>query len=392
MTTVDPGTPTWMRTHNDRTAFRLLLEHGPLSRSSLGKLSGLSKPTAGAMILRLERVGLIEPMGEIAANRGPNATVYGVRRDVMTGVAISILADTIEAVLTDPVDSDRPVVVLPLAGVERSPEHDVNSAIDAACAAAGVARSSVSVVAIGVQAAVDVAGDELSFTDTLPGWPQSGARQRIERATGMTVIVDNDVNLAAIAERALGVTQDASSFTYFWIGEGLGVGVDIDGQIQRGSSGSAGEIGYLEVPRSAAAIDPAASDLTDLLGGPAIAALMGSRGQRLRVALRSVDAQHPAWRSVADRVALALAPIVALLDPASIVLGGPTGVAGGDHLASLVQDRIDGVQYPRPEVRGARPHIAIRASTTGSESILLGARQVLVAHIRAQLEAAIVAA
>ena len=133
------------------------------------------------MILRLERVGLIEPMGEIAANRGPNATVYGVRRDVMTGVAISILADTIEAVLTDPVDSDRPVVVLPVAGAERSPEHDVNSAIDAACAAAGVARSSVSVVAIGVQAAVDVAADELSFTDTLPGWPQIGARQRIER-------------------------------------------------------------------------------------------------------------------------------------------------------------------------------------------------------------------
>ena len=89
------------------------------------------------------------------------------------------------------------------------------------------------------------------------------------------------------------------------------------------------------------------------------------------------------WGSVADRVALALAPIVALLDPASIVLGGPTGVAGGVRLASLVQHRIDAVQYPRPDVRGARPHIAVRASTTGSESILLGARQVLVAHIRA---------
>ncbi|GAA1978321.1 ROK family transcriptional regulator [Microbacterium pumilum] len=391
MTAVDPGTPTWLRTHNDRTAFRLLLEHGPLSRSKLGKLSGLSKPTAGAMILRLERVGLIEAMGEIAATRGPNATVYGVRRDVMTGVAISILADTIEAVLTDPVDSDRPVVVLPVAGADRSPENDINSAIDAACAAAGVARSSVSVVAVGVQAAVDVAADELSFTDTLPGWPQTGARQRIEQATGMTVILDNDVNLAAMAERALGVTKDATSFAYFWIGEGLGVGLDIDGQIQRGTSGSAGEIGYLEVPRSAASIDPAAADFTDLLGGPAIAALMGSPGERLRAVLDHVEADDPLWGSVADRVALALAPIVALLDPASIVLGGPTGVAGGGRLASLVQHRIDAVQYPRPDVRGARPHIAVRASTTGSESILLGARQVLVAHIRARLEAAIVA-
>jgi len=391
MTTVDPGTPTWMRTHNDRTAFRLLLEHGPLSRTNLGKLSGLSKPTAGQMILRLERVGLIEPVGEVAASRGPNAVVYGVRRDVMTGVAVSILADTIEAVLTDPIDSDRPVVVIPLAGAERSPENDVSAAIDAACAAAGIARSSVSVVAIGVQAAVDVAADELSFTDTLPGWPRQGARARIEAATGMTVVLDNDVNLAAVAERALGSVRDATSFAYLWIGDGLGVGLDIGGSIERGASGGAGEIGYLEVPRSAAALDPDAADVTDLLGGPAIARLVGAPGAALRDALAGVAREDAVWESIADRIALVLGPVVALLDPAAIVLGGPTGVAGGDRLADLVQGRIDDVHYSRPDVRAARPHIAVRASTTGAQSILLGARRLLVAHIRAQLEAAIAA-
>ena len=391
MTTVDPGTPTWMRTHNDRTAFRLLLEHGPLSRTNLGKLSGLSKPTAGQMILRLERVGLIEPVGEVAASRGPNAVVYGVRRDVMTGVAVSILADTIEAVLTDPIDSDRPVVVIPLAGAERSPENDVSAAIDAACAAAGIARSSVSVVAIGVQAAVDVAADELSFTDTLPGWPRQGARARIEAATGMTVVLDNDVNLAAVAERALGSVRDATSFAYLWIGDGLGVGLDIGGSIERGASGGAGEIGYLEVPRSAAALDPDAADVTDLLGGPAIARLVGAPGAALRDALAGVAREDAVWESIADRIALVLGPVVALLDPAAIVLGGPTGVSGGDRLADLVQGRIDDVHYSRPDVRAARPHIAVRASTTGAQSILLGARRLLVAHIRAQLEAAIAA-
>ena len=62
---IDTGTPTWLRTYNDRAAFRLLLEHGPLSRSMLGKLSGMSKPTAGQMITRLERLGLISPVGEV---------------------------------------------------------------------------------------------------------------------------------------------------------------------------------------------------------------------------------------------------------------------------------------------------------------------------------------
>mgnify|MGYP000998191126 CR=1 FL=1 len=91
------GTPTWLRAQNDRTAFRLLLEHGPLSRTQLGELSGLSKPTAGQMIARLERVGLIGPVGEITGSRGPNAVAYGVRRDTLTGVAVSILADRLQA-------------------------------------------------------------------------------------------------------------------------------------------------------------------------------------------------------------------------------------------------------------------------------------------------------
>ncbi|PZQ51055.1 MAG: hypothetical protein DI570_25065, partial [Phenylobacterium zucineum] len=88
--TTSAGTPAWLASQNDRTAFRLLLEHGPLSRSQLGELSGASKPTAGQMIARLERTGLIGPVGQVSGARGPNATTYGVRTDSRTGVAVSI--------------------------------------------------------------------------------------------------------------------------------------------------------------------------------------------------------------------------------------------------------------------------------------------------------------
>src|SRR4029453_6717810 len=101
MSRAGPGTPPWLRAHNDRTAFRLLLEHGPLTRSKLGELSGLSKPTATQMLTRLERVGLIRPVGEVSGGRGPNAVSYGVRTDRITGVAVSILDRVIEAVVGD---------------------------------------------------------------------------------------------------------------------------------------------------------------------------------------------------------------------------------------------------------------------------------------------------
>lgn len=384
MTTIDPGTPTWLRAHNDRTAFRLLLEHGPLSRSRLGKLSGLSKPTAGQMIQRLERVGLIEAVGETSESRGPNAIVYGVRRDSMTGVAVSILADAIEAVVTDPTDAEHPIAVLSTEGLDRSPENDVRAAIEAACRVADVRRDSVSVVAVGVQAAVDADSDEVSLTDTLPGWPLVGARARIEQATRATVILENDVNLATISERIHGTAEGAESFAYLWMGWGVGVGIDIDGVVQRGSSGSAGEIGYLSVPRSALEFDPDANDFTDLLGPQGVISLLGGApGDTVETALLSLPDRPDLLVALADRVAVGVELIGALLDPGLVVLGGQTGIAGGDALAALVQERID---RERPGARRARRALEVRASTAGTQAILHGARRLLTTHIRDRLE------
>jgi predicted NBD/HSP70 family sugar kinase len=365
----DPGTPTWLRTHNDRAAFRLMLEHGPLSRSQLGELSGMSKPTAGQMISRLERVGLIAPAGEVTGARGPNAVAYGVRRDSLTGVAISILDEVIEAVVVDPTDGEHPVVSLP-TGEDRSPAGDVESAVGAACAAAGVRASSVSAVAIGVQAAFDTASDRLSFTDTLPGWPEQGARALLVETTGLDVIIENDVNLATLAEGAI---TGLSDFAYLWLGFGLGAGFQINGVLHPGSSGSAGEIGYLEVPRSAAAIDPAALDFTDLVGGPALTSLLGI--ESFTDAVAALPGDEAVLAVLAERIALLIEPVAAVTDPTRVVLGGPTGVAGGERLAELVQAHV-----------ARRRTLPVLAARAGDQPVLLGARRLLLATIRQRLE------
>lgn len=369
------GTPAWLATRNDRTALRLLLAHGPLSRSQLGELSGMSKPTAGQMIARLERTGLIAPAGEVTGARGPNAVTWGVRTDSLTGVAISILDDRIEATLVDPTDAEHPVVTLPTTKVVRSPATDVVRAVEAASGAAGVTRDSVSVVAIGVQAAFDDAADRLSFTDTLPGWPAQGARALIEQVTGFDVVLENDVTLAATAE---GAATGDTDFAYVWLGVGLGAGLDVGGVVQRGASGSAGEIGYLEVPRSAAALDPDAADFTDLLGVRAVLSLLG--GDDLASALARLPGNEPVLQALADRIALLLEVVAAVSDPARVVLGGPTGLAGGDRLAALVHARL-----------AARRDLPVRAARAGDQPVLLGARRLLVAGIRDRLEDAIVA-
>ncbi len=368
------GTPAWLATQNDRAAFRLLIAHGPLSRSQLGALSGMSKPTAGQMIARLERDGLVAPTGEVTGSRGPNATSYGVRTDSLTGVAISMLEGRIEAVLVDPTDAVHPVAQLP-TGPDRTPVGAVTAAVVAACAAAGDRRDSVGLVVIGVQAAFDSETDRLTFTDTLPGWPERGARAAIEQATGLGVIIENDVNLATVAE---GAATGLVDFAYLWLGEGLGAGLDTGGHLQRGASGSAGEIGYLEVPRSALAIDPDALDFTDLVGGPGMAALLGCASYV--EALAALPGNERALHSVADRIALLVETLAAVADPAQVVLGGPTALVGGQRLAELVQERV-----------ATHRDLPVLAGRAGDHPVLLGARRLLVGRIRERLEDAIVA-
>jgi predicted NBD/HSP70 family sugar kinase len=360
VSTTAPGTPSWLRERNDRTALSALFEHGPLTRSRLGELTGMSKPTAAQMVARLEQAGLISPVGEVSGGRGPNAVSYGVRPERSRGVAIDIREHVIAATVVDALDGDYPVVDIATALRGRTPEDDVRTAIHAACDAAAIDPESVAIVWVGVQAAISADGDRVTFSDTLPGWPEMGARRRIADALGIEVELDNDVNLAAVAERASGVAADAASFALLWMGDGLGLAVDLGGTVHRGAAGGAGEIGYLPIPRAAAELDPAADDLTDLLRAEAVTRLGDD-----------TDA-------LAARIALGVIPVLAVLDPELVVLGGPTGLAGGADLAERVTHHIETTSRWRP---------AVRASGIASQPVLGGARRMLVGRIRDRLYA-----
>ena len=349
MSTTAPGTPSWLRERNDRTALEALFEHGPLTRNRLGELTGMSKPTAAQMVARLEHAGLIVPVGEVSGGRGPNAVSYGVRDDLARGVAIDIREHVIAAQVVDALDADHPAVEITVGSSNRTPEGDVRQAIDAACAAAHVDPKTVRFVCIGVQAAISADGDHLSFTDTLPGWPELGARHRIADALGVEVELDNDVNLAAVAERASGAGRDASSFALLWMSDGLGVAVDLGGTVHRGANGGAGEIGYLPIPHG---LHLEGDDLTDLVG----------RGAFDRVG--DLDAY-------AERVAIVAAPVIAVLDPELIILGGPVGIAGGTELSSRVADKLG--------------RAGVRPTEITSQPVVNGARHLLSHRIRTHL-------
>jgi predicted NBD/HSP70 family sugar kinase len=297
------------------------------------------------------------------------------------GVAVNINHGLVQSTVVDADGTEHPIVEARLSrsARNRDPAGDVAGAVRAACDASGLSRRSVHLVGVGVQGAIDERADELSFVESLPGWPRRGVRAALQTALRCRVLIENDVNLAAVAERTRGAGADGGSFALLWVGEGLGLAVDLGGAVLRGASGRAGEIGYLPVPHDMAALDPEARDLQGLAGAAGLARIARRHGVRGRSgpALLAAVADHPARDEIladlARRLAAAVTVVLAVVDPDRVVLGGPTAAVGGAVLADLVQAGIR---------RESRWSAEVVSSAVTDHPVIRGARELLTAEVR----------
>ncbi len=147
--------------------------------------------------------------------------------------------------------------------------------------------------------------------------------------------IENDVNLAAVAEREHGAGVDSDVFALLWLGNGVGASFDVAGDLHRGAFGGAGEIGFLPLSVAATALDPSAHTAQDLVGGRAVALLARRHGLDVirlprgalgpRGAVGADAARAAVFHDLAERVAHVALPLLATLDPGHLVLAGPTG-------------------------------------------------------------------
>jgi predicted NBD/HSP70 family sugar kinase len=362
-----PGTPSLLRELNDRAALELLLTGGPMTRAQLGERTGLSKVTASQLLARLEERGLVEVAGEQAGGRGPNAALYGVvpssayvaglhveRDEVSAGVA-DVTSRVVTEISVDPNGAGNPVEL-------------VRAAVAAACGAAGIAPEALRAFVIGTPGVLDPRTGDLRLAVNLPAWHE-GVHDALRADLGRPVTIENDVNLAAMAERAVGAARGVDDFVLVWIGVGLGLATMLGGRLHRGVGGAAGEIGYLPVPGVPLPQDishPATGAFQSLVGAQAVLPLAASYGFEATTAAAAVQAAvqavagAPAAGSsgqgekflaeLGSRVATGVAAVCVVLDPGLVVLGGEVGLAGGELLAGQVAAEVGRISPARPEV------------------------------------------
>ncbi|ANS78211.1 Putative sugar kinase [Serinicoccus hydrothermalis] len=215
------------------------------------------------------------------------------------------------------------------------------------------------VEAVGVACAgfIDRSGDVVVFAPNL-AWRDEPLRARLEEATGLPVVLENDANAAAWGEFRFGAARDVEEMVLITLGTGVGGGIVVDGELVRGSHGMGAEVGHMrmvpdghrcgcgnkgcwEVYASGSALVREARDL--VAGGSphagALADACGGDPKELSGVLVTTVAQEgdPAAQELLEDVGRwageGLASLAAILDPGLMVIGGGVSAAGDLVLA-----------------------------------------------------------
>ena len=394
-----PGTPSLLRVLNDRAALDLMLGGEMLTRSQISEYTGVSKVTVSQMLARLEERGLVAIAGEQAGGRGPNAALYSVVPSSAYVAGLYVDFDLVSAAVAD-VTGRRVAEVSGNPNGTDDPVELVRGTIEQACASAGIEVTRLSALVIGSPGVVDPRTGDPRLAVNLPAWHE-GALDALTDAWHKPVVIENDVNLAAMAERADGAAADADDFVLVWLGVGLGLATILGGRLHRGTAGAAGEIGYLPVHGAPLHTDlrhPASGGFQSLAGGNVVRELAAGHGftaptpaEAVRAAVSaavsvtghgdgSTDRAEAFLGELAHRVAVGVASVCVVLDPGLVVLGGEVGRAGGTALADRVAAAVASIWPSRPRV--------VPTGVPG-EPVLRGAMLAAVARARSALLASV---
>lgn len=324
----------------------LLRARGPLTRAELGSAIGLSRATVSSSVAQLKLDGWVDEGPGSAGSSGRGRPPTQLRLTQQAGVAVGVDLGRSHARV---VLADLGHEVLAEQALELDESWRATDAVDAVeglvdevVAAAGVDRAGVVGIGLGLPAPLDTSGHLTSITIP-PDWVREDPAGALSQRLGVSVVVDNDANLGALAEARWGAGRGSAALCYLKASTGIGAGLVLGGRIFRGSTGTAGEIGHVVVDEDGRVCRCGSRGCLEVrVGGPALVAqvLHSAPGisslAELIAAARNGDLAST--RVLADAGAtlgVALAAVLNLLNPDRVVLGGELGDAGELVLASL---------------------------------------------------------
>jgi len=337
---------------------RLIWKEQRISRAEISRRTGLSRSTVSETVDALLPTGLIAEVGVGPSNGGRPPVVLEFQDDACAILGVDMGAAHVTVVLTDL--RGRVVATEHRLHAVRDDPPGTRAVITELCdrCLAHWPRVNRRLVGIGVAvpSPVDPRHTDHLSEVVLPAWRGSLGLDGLTERYGVPLMVDNDANLAALAERWWGAGRDVDNFAFIKVATGVGMGAVINGRIYRGATGIAGEIGHLSVdPNGLPCICGLRGCLATLVGAPALVArakeLLAGRpdsvlagGELTLVSIEDAALAGDALalqlvHEAADNLGRAVAGLLNLMNPSLVILGG--GLARlGDVLLEPLRETI----------------------------------------------------
>ncbi|RIJ78208.1 ROK family protein [Nakamurella silvestris] len=362
---------------------------GSVSQSDLVRVTGLSRATVASVVTDLVTEGrLVLSAGPETVGRGRPPRLLSLG----TAAGYVVAIDFGHAHLAVAI-ADRAGVLLheenQVLDVDGSSTEVLQTAVDTIrrnAAALPTCQGRPAAVVMGVPGPIDIESGRLRSGTLLPGWVGSNPAEELGRLVGQRVWVENDANLGALGEMAYGAAQGVRDFLYVKVSSGIGAGVVVDGRIYRGSRGTAGEIGHVQVRDDGALCRCGSRGCLETLSSAdsALGFLRQAHGEGLTFddAMAIVRSADPGAVRLFNDMGMAIGKVVAAvcsnLDPQVIVVGGKMVDAEGPLLEGISTAVR---RYTQPYVSS---QLAVVAGTLGARAGLLGAvaEAVRHAHVR----------
>lgn len=368
------------RTDVNRSAILAHLgAQGPTSRADLARALNVSPALMTQLTKDLINEGLLRELEHSPSQGGRPARMLGIVSSAGRAIGLKVVADHVAFVEVGIDGTVRRSAIEPFSASASTMLADLASLLQRFIA--GGSNEPLLGVGVGVPGSVDSQGNGLVDSAML-GWSQVPLGASLRRELKLPVLVENNVNALAVAERLYGVGRQHENFLVLTIGTGVGLGIVVDGVVLRGFAGGAGEIGHIPI----AEVGPVCSCgstgcLESFIGEQALVRLARERSiigaQSGMAALRAAaDADDPRAAAIfseaGHRLGRALAGVVHTLDPETVIVLGE-GTAAWKHWSYGFEPALRSALLP------SRRGLGVAVETWQDESWAQGAAAIVLA-------------
>jgi len=357
-----------LRSLTDENVLHALMQQRRLTRAELAARTGISKPTVSESVRRLCAAGLVADTGERTTGRGRVGAYYALAEGVGCALVVSVAP---EGVVAETLNAHGEVICRAVEEVV-SPARPAQVSQALRTAAGRAQEATARRLRLAVVSAADPVDRASGRLVHLPDAPfLLGDLSPVDVLAGFVegpVMVDNDVNWAARAERAAGGAS-LDDFAYVHLGEGLGCAIVNDGIVRRGHAGLVGEIAHVLT----AGPHGRAIPLTDVFGALGLrrrgSTAIDTDAVRATIGRDDSRAQD-VLATLSNAICGVLAAVVAFADPQLMVIGG----TWGRDPVVLNTIAAEFARLPR--------HVPIRPARLANEPSLVGARNQALHELR----------